>query len=71
MEKRQRRILILPLSPSWHLPYFRPRKPVTPAAAERQERSDRVSEEAEYHPVPHILLTPGSRIFLLPHEALH
>ena len=28
---------------------------VTPAAAERQERSDRVSEEASYHWNPYIL----------------
>lgn len=36
---------------------------VTPAAVSRQERSDRVSEEASFHPYLHVALTPGSRIF--------
>jgi hypothetical protein len=39
------------------------REPVTPAAVSRQERSDRVSEEASFHPYLHIALTPRSRIF--------
>ncbi|WP_241164918.1 hypothetical protein, partial [Serratia marcescens] len=46
------------------------REPVTPAAVSRQERSDRVREEASFHPYLHIALTPHSHIFLLPHEAL-
>ncbi|WP_241253060.1 hypothetical protein, partial [Enterobacter hormaechei] len=43
---------------------------VTPAAVSRQERSDRVSEEASFHHHLHFALTPGSRIFPLSHEAL-
>ncbi|WP_193562686.1 hypothetical protein, partial [Escherichia coli] len=34
------------------------------------ERSESVSEEAEYHLNQHLLLTPVSLISLLPHEAL-
>jgi hypothetical protein len=45
MEKRQRRILFVPFL---HGISAFLRVPVTPAAAERQERSDRVSEEASY-----------------------
>ncbi|MEP9199339.1 hypothetical protein ABKU57_23305, partial (plasmid) [Enterobacter kobei] len=39
------------------------REPVTPAAASRQERSDRVSEEASFHRHLHFALTHRSRIF--------
>ncbi|EEJ6793799.1 hypothetical protein OK36_004764, partial [Salmonella enterica subsp. enterica] len=39
------------------------REPVTPAAVSRQERSDRVSEEASCHRYLHFSLTPYSRIF--------
>lgn len=48
MEKRQRRILfpfLLDLS-AIHLVIL---EQVTPAAVSRQERSDRVSEEASFH----------------------
>ncbi len=71
MEKRQRRILLLALSDS------RPPllhaflcEQVTPAAVSRQERSDRVSEEASFHRYSYSALTPCIRIFPLPHEAL-
>lgn len=43
---------------------------VTPAAVSRQERSDRVSEEASFHLYPHVAITPDSYIFLSLHEAL-
>ncbi|EFN4537219.1 hypothetical protein FQI89_24415 [Escherichia coli] len=69
MEKRQRRILfsfildlsaihlvILDLS-AIHLVIL---EQVTPAAASRQERSDRVSEEASFHRLQHFALTPHS-----------
>lgn len=70
MEKRQRRILFLVSSA-----LSMPDNPVicelvTPAAVSRQERSDRVSEEASFHIYLHVALTPDSRIFPLPHEAL-
>jgi len=45
-------------------------EPVTPAAVSRQERSDRVSEEASFHLHSNIALSLRSPIFLLPHEAL-
>ena len=70
MEKRQRRILFLPLliyAPSLYLVI---REQVTPAAVLRRERSDRVSEEASFHHHLHFALTPRIRIFHLPHEAL-
>ena len=69
MEKRQRRILfpfLLDLS-AIHLVIL---EQVTPAAVSRQERSDRVSEEASFHRLQHFALTPHRRIFYLPHEAL-
>ena len=69
MEKRQRRILfpfLLDLS-AIHLVIL---EQVTPAAVSRQERSDRVSEEASFHHHQHFALTHRSRIFPLPHEAL-
>ncbi|MDC7913682.1 hypothetical protein OIT95_26425 [Escherichia coli] len=59
MEKLQRRILfsfILDLS-AIHLVIL---EQVTPAAASRQERSDRVSEEASFHRLQHFALTPHS-----------
>ncbi|EBI8214222.1 hypothetical protein DN589_28360 [Klebsiella quasipneumoniae subsp. similipneumoniae] len=43
--------------------------PATPAGASRQERSDRVSEEASVHRFQHFALTPTCRIFHLPHES--
>ncbi|MEE8645683.1 hypothetical protein VWB29_024280, partial [Escherichia coli] len=46
------------------------REQVTPAAAERPERSDRVSEEASYHHNPHFLPYALSLHFPLSHEAL-
>ena len=65
MEKRQRRIL-LPVSLDLSAVVSSViRKQVTPAAVSRQERSDRVSEEASFHPYLHVALTPGSRIFSL------
>ncbi|EDX0745938.1 hypothetical protein DMW62_13225 [Serratia marcescens] len=67
MEKRQRRILFPLFLISTQSLYPAIREPVTPAAVSRQERSDRVSEEASYHPYLHIALTPHSHIFLLPH----
>ena len=70
MEKRQRRIL-LPVSLDLSAVVSSViRKQVTPAAVSRQERSDRVSEEASFHHHLHFALTPGSRIFPLSHEAL-
>ncbi len=63
MEKRQRRILFPALPDSTAIPLSRIRKPVTPAAAERQERSDRVSEEASFHlPVHSIADAPEPHI---------
>jgi len=50
--------------------YFVIREQVTPAAVSRQERSDRVSEEASFPHHQHFALTHRSRIFPLPHEAL-
>ncbi len=70
MEKRQRRILFLPLLISAQSLYFAISEQVTPAAVSRQERSDRVSEEASFHHLQHFALTLYSRIFSLPHEAL-
>ena len=67
MEKRQRRILFPLFLISTQSLYPAIREPVTPAAVSRQERSDRVSEEASCHPYLHIALTPHSHIFLLPH----
>ncbi|WP_256857224.1 hypothetical protein, partial [Salmonella enterica] len=69
MEKRQRRILfpfLLDLS-AIHLVIL---EQVTPAAVSRQERSDRVSEEASFHRLQHFALTPQQLNFFLPHEAL-
>ena len=43
--------------------YFVIREQVTPAAVSRQERSDRVSEEASFHHHQHFALTHRSRIF--------
>jgi hypothetical protein len=70
MEKRQRRILSPALPDFSASLYLVIREQVTPAAASRQERSDRVSEEASYHHHLHFALTPRSCIFPLPHEAL-
>ncbi|PBO33647.1 hypothetical protein CDC58_26335 [Salmonella enterica] len=59
MEKRHRRILfpfLLDLS-AIHLVIL---EQVTPAAVSRQERSDRVSEEASFHRLQHFALTPHS-----------
>ena len=50
MEKRQRRILYQPFPISAQPLYLAIREQVTPAAVSRQERSDRVSEEASFHP---------------------
>jgi hypothetical protein len=63
MEKRQRRILFVPFSDSSSISYLVTREQVTPAAAERQERSDRVSEEASYPLHYHYLLTPCAAFF--------
>ncbi|EEF0631828.1 hypothetical protein JR872_004616 [Salmonella enterica subsp. enterica serovar Braenderup] len=70
MEKRQRRILFQPFLISVQSLYLAIREQVTPAAVSRQERSDRVSEEASFHPHLYIALTPCSHIFPFPHEAL-
>ncbi|EAO2623735.1 hypothetical protein AXT83_004727 [Salmonella enterica subsp. enterica] len=57
MEKRHRRILFL-FSPTSD-PSLSPLlcEQVTPAAVSRQERSDRVSEEASFHPFLYFLPT--------------
>ena len=65
MEKRQRRILFPLFLISTQSLYPAIREPVTPAAVSRQERSDRVSEEASFHRYLHFALTPRSRIFPL------
>lgn len=70
MEKRQRRILFLPFLISAQFLYLAIREQVTPAAVSRQERSDRVSEEASFHRLQHFALTPTAAFFYLPHEAL-
>jgi len=70
MEKRQRRILSYSFLISAQSLYLAILVPVTPAAASRQERSDRVSEEASFHRHRHLALTPHSCIFPLQHEAL-
>ena len=70
MEKRQRRILFWPFLTSAPSLYLVIREQLTPAAVSRQERSDRVSEEASCHRQLHFALTPRSCIFPLPHEAL-
>ena len=49
MEKRQRRILFAVFPDLIAVVSSVIRKPVTPAAVSRQERSDRVSEEASFH----------------------
>ena len=63
MEKRQRRILYQPFPISAQPLYLAIREQVTPAAVSRQERSDRVSEEASCHRYLHFALTSYSRIF--------
>lgn len=70
MEKRQRRIFLpaLPDSTATFFPAIY--ELVTPAAVSRQERSDRVTEEASFHHYSHPALMPGSRIFYLSHESL-
>ena len=70
MEKRQRRILFPAFLDYIAIHFPAIYEPVTPAAVSRQERSDRVSEEASFHHHLHFALTPGSRIFPLSHEAL-
>ena len=70
MEKRQRRILFPPFLGSRGICSSAICEPVTPAAVSRQERSDRVSEEASFHRHWHFALTPRSRIFPLPYETL-
>ena len=70
MEKRQRRILFPLFLISAKSLYPAIRELATPAAVSRQERSDRVSEEASFHLHRHFALTPHSRIFYLPQEAL-
>jgi hypothetical protein len=57
MEKRQRRILLQPFLISAPSLYLTIREQVTPAAVSRQERSDRVSEEASFHRDLHFALT--------------
>ena len=49
-------------------PAMREQNPL--AAAPATERSERVGEEAEESRNGHVLLTPRSRVFSLPHEAL-
>jgi hypothetical protein len=53
----------VPFSDSSSISYLVTREQVTPAAAERQERSDRVSEEASYLLYRIILLTPLLHFF--------
>ena len=69
MEKRQRRILFGPFLTSASFRYFVIREQVTPAAVSRQERSDRVSEEASFTIISILPYAPQPR-FPLPHEAL-
>ena len=57
MEKRQRRILFQPFLISAKSLYPAIRELATPAAVSRQERSDRVSEEASFHRDLHFALT--------------
>ncbi|MDR5444669.1 hypothetical protein RHP17_23940, partial [Salmonella enterica subsp. enterica serovar Rissen] len=59
MEKRQRRILF-PFLLDLSAIYLVILEQVTPAAVSRQERSDRVSEEASFHRLQHFALTPHS-----------
>jgi hypothetical protein len=68
MEKRQRRILSCPFLPPHPSFISSLVKQVTPAAAERQERSDRVSEEASYPLYYHYLPYAPSLHFILPHK---
>ncbi|MGJ3290574.1 hypothetical protein [Klebsiella michiganensis] len=70
MEKRQRRILYSAFSDSALSLYLVIREQVTPAAVSRQERSDRVSEEASFHRHGNFALTHLSHILSLQHEAL-
>ncbi|EDZ9869149.1 hypothetical protein DIR67_23575 [Salmonella enterica subsp. enterica serovar Newport] len=70
MEKRQRRILFQPFLIRPLSLYLVIRKPVTPAAAERQERSDLVSEEASFHLPAHSVVDAPELHITLPHEAL-
>ena len=63
MEKRQRRILFPLFLISAKSLYPAIRELATPAAVSRQERSDRVSEEASCHRYLHFALTSYSRIF--------
>jgi hypothetical protein len=69
MEKRQRRILFPPFPDFRLVSLSAIRELVTPAAVSRQERSDRVSEEASFHRDLHLHLRPQPH-FPLPHEAL-
>ncbi|ECQ6847265.1 hypothetical protein FZ517_23840 [Salmonella enterica subsp. enterica] len=59
MEKRQCRILF-PFLLDLSAIYLVILEQVTPAAVSRQERSDRVSEEASFHRLQHFALTPHS-----------
>ncbi len=59
MEKRQRPILF-PFLLDLSAMYLVILEQVTPAAVSRQERSDRVSEEASFHRLQHFALTPHS-----------
>ncbi|EHN2928793.1 hypothetical protein KIQ14_004618 [Salmonella enterica] len=72
MEKRQRRILFPPYF-SFVASYML--HPVLPAASARRsrttERSESVSEEAEYILYRTSYLRADAAFFLLPHEALH
>ena len=63
MEKRQGRILFPAFLDSRALSYSAICESVTPATVSRQERSDRVSEEASFHLHLYFALTPRIRIF--------
>ncbi|EMV5983965.1 hypothetical protein AACN33_005048 [Escherichia coli] len=59
MEKRQR-LILFPFLLDLSAIYLVILEQVTPAAVSRQERSDRVSEEASFHRLQHFALTPHS-----------
>lgn len=71
MKKRVARGLYPVFSFPSHVPFISVREYAAPAGASRPERSDRVSEEVQYHRPIIILPMPCSRIFPLPYNAVN
>lgn len=71
MKKRVARGLCPAFSFPSHVPFISVWEYAAPARVSRPERSDRVSEEVQYHRPIIILPTPRSRIFPLPNKAVN